>query len=84
VASNDPNSKEWRLAQAINEENRHTEIKLRLDELKKTHWTVLPNFSLSLIAALAAVTAAFIAWFAWRHPVPPPPPPSPPQSASKP
>ncbi len=62
MSSNDPNTKEWRLAQAEKEEERHANIKLRLDELKKPHWTVLPNFWLTLIAALAAVAAAFIAW----------------------
>jgi hypothetical protein len=45
---------------------RHEELSKKLDELKKPHWTVLPNFWLTAISALAAVLAAYLAWLALR------------------
>jgi hypothetical protein len=42
---------------------RNAEILRRLADLKKPHWTVIPNFWLTLIGAIAAVVAAWLAWF---------------------
>jgi hypothetical protein len=48
------------------EETRHREIHDRLEELKRPHWTVLPNFWLTAISAVAAVAAAYLAWLALK------------------
>jgi hypothetical protein len=45
---------------------RHREIHDRLEELKRPHWTVLPNFWLTAISAIAAVAAAYLAWLALK------------------
>ena len=47
-------------------EERHQKIEGRLDELKRPHWTVLPNFWLIALSAVAAVVAAYFAWLALR------------------
>lgn len=55
---------ERRIAQAEAEEKaseRHTEITANLRELKKPHWTVLPNFWLTFVSAVAALVAAVAA-----------------------
>ncbi len=57
------------------EEERNRKIEGRLEELRKPHWTVLPNFWLTTVAAIAAVVAAMIAWLAWKQPVFPAAPP---------
>lgn len=45
---------------------RHDEITTRLAELKRPHWTVLPNFWLTLVSALAAIVAAVCAAIALK------------------
>jgi hypothetical protein len=35
------------------------------------HWTQVPNFWLTAVAAIAAIAAGVIAWFAWRYPISP-------------
>ena len=45
---------------------RHMEIKNRLDELKKPHWTVNPNFWVTVVAAIAGIVAAYFSIFP-RH-----------------
>jgi hypothetical protein len=40
---------------------RFADISRKLDELKKPHWSVAPNFWVTVISALAAVIAAIIA-----------------------
>lgn len=51
---------------ATKAEQRHLEIRGRLEELKKPHWTVLPNFGFTVIGAIAAVAAAVLTWIALR------------------
>lgn len=51
------------------EEARHREVKDQLAELKKPHWTTVPNFWITVVSALAAIVAAILAWLAWRQPV---------------
>jgi hypothetical protein len=48
------------------EERRHREVERRLEELKKPHWTVLPNFWLTALSAFAAIVAAILAWLALK------------------
>jgi hypothetical protein len=48
------------------EERRHRKIEQRLEDLKKPHWTVLPNFWITVLSALAAVVAAYFAWKALK------------------
>lgn len=45
---------------------RHSDLSSRLEELKKPHWTVLPNFWLTAVSALAAILAAYLAWLALK------------------
>jgi hypothetical protein len=59
--SESANAKRHAEAERANPE-RHAEIARRLDKLKEPHWTVLPNFWLTLIAAVAGVVAAALAW----------------------
>lgn len=49
------------------EERRHREVENRLSVLKKSHWTVLPNFWLTAVSAVAAVIAAYFAWLALKR-----------------
>jgi len=54
----------------LNEEidrRQHREMQVRLESLKVPHWTVLPNFWLTLVSAIAAVAAAIFAWLALKH-----------------
>lgn len=48
------------------EDERHREIERRLDELRRPHWTVRPNFAFTVIGASAAVAAAIFGWLALR------------------
>jgi hypothetical protein len=48
------------------DQKRHARIDAQLSELKKPHWTVLPNFWLTFLGAIAAVVAAYLAWLALR------------------
>jgi hypothetical protein len=59
---------------ARDEERRHHgETKHLLEQLKKPHWTVKPNFWVTVVAAIAALVAAY---FAWRPQSPTQPAPS--------
>jgi len=49
------------VAEAANQK-RHAELASRLAELKKPHWTVNPNFWLTVVSAAAAVVAAYFGW----------------------
>jgi hypothetical protein len=40
----------------------HNEIHDTLEGLKIPHWTVLPNFWVTVIAALAAILAVYFSW----------------------
>lgn len=57
-----------------NEAVRHREIQECLEELKKPHWTVNPNFWITLVSAIAAIVAAYFAWRALPPAVPSPQP----------
>jgi hypothetical protein len=46
------------------EDRKHREIEAHLKALKRPHWTVLPNFWLTVISAAAALIAAYFAWLA--------------------
>lgn len=50
----------------LREESRHQEIRGRLEELKKPHWTVSPNFWVTVTSAVAAIVAAYFAWRALK------------------
>ena len=66
---------------------RHNESMKRLDELRNPHWTVQPNFWITVVSAVAAVLAAYFAWLAVRPaatPLPPAISASPANSLSKP
>ena len=59
--------RESSVARATEEEvngRRHIEMTQRLEELKKPHWTVLPNFWFTVVSAIAAVAAAVLTWIA--------------------
>lgn len=43
------------------DEKRHDELKSKLDELRGSHWTVVPTFWLTVIAAVASVVGVVIA-----------------------
>jgi hypothetical protein len=43
-------------------ERRHEAISKRLDDLKKPHWSVTPNFLFTVLSAVAAVAAAYFAY----------------------
>ena len=47
----------WKIAETEVARRRHA-------ELRKPHWTVLPNFWLTVVSVLAAVTAAYLSWLA--------------------
>jgi hypothetical protein len=47
---------------AEKEEARHREINGRLEDLKRPHWTVKPNFWITVVSAIAAILAAYFAW----------------------
>lgn len=52
-------------ARRIKEEidsKRHREIQNKLDELKKSHWTVNPNFWFTSIAAISGVIGCLLTW----------------------
>ncbi|MGA3007335.1 MAG: hypothetical protein ABSE59_05530 [Opitutaceae bacterium] len=44
------------------EKQRHDEIIGKLEKLKKPHWTVSPNFWITVVSAIAAVLAAYFAY----------------------
>jgi hypothetical protein len=54
--------------------NRHREIEARLNELKTPHWTVKPNFWITVIAAVAAILGAYFAWLSLPRAAPAPQP----------
>ena len=43
---------------------RHEQLHTQLKELKKPHWTVSPNFWVTVVSACAAIVAAYFAWVA--------------------
>ncbi|MGD1032119.1 MAG: hypothetical protein ABSA05_13365 [Opitutaceae bacterium] len=53
-------------AEAANE-RRHKELARRLDELKKPHWSVVPNFWITALSAAGALAAAYFAWLALKR-----------------
>jgi hypothetical protein len=58
---------QWRLDQAAKEGERHEKVMRALEELKTPHWTVTPNFWLTMVSAMAAIVAAICAWFALKR-----------------
>jgi len=69
-------------AQEELEQLRHSEIQRQLEELKRPHWTVLPNFWLTFASAIAAVIAAYLGWLALKATTSAPPSPTPPTATS--
>ena len=53
------------------EAERQKALERRIEELKVSHWTVIPNFWLTAVAAVAAVLAVYFAWRAVQPAVPP-------------
>jgi uncharacterized membrane protein len=43
------------------DEKRHQEVQAKLAELQRSHWTVVPNFWLTVIAAVASVIGVILA-----------------------
>ena len=43
---------------------RHSELTQHLDDLKRPHWSVIPNFWITVVSAVAAVVAAVGVWLA--------------------
>lgn len=47
---------------------RHQETQNKLEELKKPHWTVSPNFWFTFIAAISGVAGCLLTWHSARQP----------------
>ncbi|HEY3855968.1 MAG TPA: hypothetical protein VGO67_16380 [Verrucomicrobiae bacterium] len=57
-----------RLAAEVSSAKRHADLVLRLDEIKKPHWTLAPNFWIGTVILAVSVLAVFVAiWTAWHH-----------------
>lgn len=59
---------------AIHAEKARRQAERIASEAKKSHWTVLPNFGFTVIAAVAAILGAYFAWLALPHAAPAPRP----------
>jgi hypothetical protein len=46
---------------------RHNEISKRLDDLKKPHWSIVPNFWITVLISILTAIAVIAAFLALRH-----------------
>jgi hypothetical protein len=64
---NERAAEETRLQVERDSVERHAQLTKRLEQLQKPHWSVVPNFVVTVISAVAAIAATVIAWLAFRH-----------------
>jgi hypothetical protein len=58
---------EARQASEVADAKRHDEISRRLEELKKPHWSIVPNFWMTLVILVLTAVAAVASVLALRH-----------------
>ncbi len=64
----DREEEEGRLAVEQLSAKRYADIVGRLDEIKRPHWTITPNFWMTVVILIISVIGVFVAvWAAGRH-----------------